>query len=182
MATLGLEQTLVTRRALLAWADSEGVPDWYHNWLATSLCTTGCQPARTGYSEPYYPTFTDGVRALSKTLQETRYTAVVAALQAGNSMTRIWNAVNQSPWCNGCQTGKYPAVLYEEITATNPVTPLPPPAAGPAPAPPLPSPATVLRSGTIMEGFFEALLNYIAIFSVAQYDTMQALAFDAYYL
>lgn len=101
--------------ALQYWAASEGVPDTLHNWLATSLRTTGWYTPPPPYSEPAYDTKTHGCRALALTISEPAYVHVTQAFLRTGTLTTIWQAINATPWCAGCQGGLYPVQLYDYI-------------------------------------------------------------------
>lgn len=128
---LGAPQSPLCADALQWWADSEGMPSWANNWLATT------EPGFGGviYNSAgvrAYPTLADGVDATAATLGFGAYRGVVAAFRAGTSLQDIWAEVNSSPWCGGCQGGLYPVVLFRNLGATP--SPNPPP--GPPPPPP----------------------------------------------
>lgn len=114
----------VTYSALTDWGISEGIPADWHNPLATTEnCCGGVSMNSDGVKK--YPSDSNGAEATAITLLFPAYDAVVHALQAGTSMFDIWKAINQSPWCKGCQKGKYPVVLYDHLGVT-----IPPPGGG----------------------------------------------------
>lgn len=84
------------------------------NWLATSTHWPGdrMQPP---YTEPFRRDFATGVAATVSFLRGSYYTAVVAAFVHDRGARAIWEAVNASPWCKGCQQGHYPVQLYDYL-------------------------------------------------------------------
>lgn len=122
--------------ALTWWAQSEGMPAWENNWLATTLNCCGGYPVN-GVGVRAYPTVQDGVNATAQTLRGSAYNGVVSTLIDGSSLEDIWSAVNASPWCSGCQNGLYPVVLFNNIhaVATGPPPPHPGPPTGTYPPP-----------------------------------------------
>src|SRR5690348_10304439 len=106
--------------ALSAWAPSEGTPASWNNPLATTLKYNGSVD-KNNNNPPVqgYQSIQDGVTALAKTLKETNngtaYSNVIAAFQQGNDIGAIWAAINNSPWCSGCQNGTYPTQLYSLV-------------------------------------------------------------------
>lgn len=131
LSALNAPQSNLCIDALQWWADSEGMPAYANNWLATTEDGYGGVPYNsTGVKA--YPTITDGVDATAATLGAGTYRNLVAALQSGTSLQDIWSEVNSSPWCAGCQAGLYPVVLFRHLGAT----PSPTPPSGPPPPPP----------------------------------------------
>lgn len=114
----------LTVDALQWWADSEGMPAWENNWLATTIDGYGGRVVNSAGVKAY-PTVLDGVNATWATLSYPVYRPVVTAFRAGSGLENIWSAVNASPWCNGCQGGKYPVVLYNHLSQK-----IPPPNVG----------------------------------------------------
>lgn len=119
--------------AMQWWADSEGMPAWENNWLATTLGGYGGYPVNSAGVKAY-PSVQAGAQATVATLLLGAYAGVVTAFQQGNSLVDIWQQVNSSPWCSHCQNGLYPVVLFDNIHATP--TTAPPPASGPPPSAP----------------------------------------------
>lgn len=109
--------------ALQWWADSEGTPAGWNNWLATTLSGFGGVSVN-GAGVKAYPSVQAGVDATAATLRGSAYRNVITALQDGNSFHEIWSAINSSPWCSHCQGGLYPIVLFQHLGAV---------ATGPAP-------------------------------------------------
>lgn len=118
LAYLGAPVNQYSDEALSMWAQSEGMPANSYNPLAT---------LRTGYGEHYQPPYTApfyphpyaGLRATGDTLAQSAYgyPAIVTALRDTLGLSGIFDAVNSSAWCQGCQGGHYPQVLYNAIHA-----------------------------------------------------------------
>lgn len=161
-------QTGTNWLALTLWAASEGLPAWYHNWLATFLETTGWQPARTGFTPPYYPSRQDGIDATVLTIKQSNMAGILAALRAGNDLGAIWRAINQSTWCRGCQTGKYPVQLYDQVVASQVPTPtggaIPPVARAPG--------ITATPAGQLVYDLFATLTRWVQTIVEPIYATM----------
>lgn len=136
LAALGAPDTPANLDALGWWAQSEGTPSWWHNWLATTQPGYGGTDVNSAGVKAY-PTLDDGIAATVATLSGSAYSRVVQALRAGNSLTAIFDAVNASPWCYGCQAGHYPVVLYDHLGTSLPAGggKPPPPRAGSGPPP-----------------------------------------------
>lgn len=114
--------------AMQWWADSEGMPGWANNWLATTIDGYGGRPYNSAGVKAY-PTVAEGVNATAATLRFGAYVNVVHWFRVGTSLEDIWSAINSSPWCSRCQNGLYPVVLFRHLNATP--SPRPPP--GPPP-------------------------------------------------
>jgi len=114
LAAIGAPDTPTNEAALQAWANAEGTPPQDYNWLATTekgsaFPTSGTIAPNGGDDVPAYANYGVGVQATATNILQ--YPAIVAALQAGNSYTDIYNAINASGWCKGCQNGYYPSAL-----------------------------------------------------------------------
>ena len=116
----------VNEQALLAWAASEGMPASSNNPLAASDQIAGATPT-PGFSEPSYPSVQAAADLYVAKLESAQYADIGIALKQGTNLQSIYTAINQSPWCAGCQGGHYPAVLWNEVKAAGstqePVTP-----------------------------------------------------------
>lgn len=140
LGKMGAPDNSTTRSAMYGWADSEGMPASENNWLATTLNCCGCSPINSS-GVCSYPSVDDGAEAIWQTLQGSAYSGIVYWFRQGNNIREIWAAINQSPWCGGCQNGKYPVVLYDSIAGGG----TPPPTGGgpggthqaPEPLPPM---------------------------------------------
>lgn len=132
LAGLGAPASSSNLTALALWAQSEGTPAGWHNWLATTKTGFGGHVVN-GAGVKAYPSTSDGVAATVATLRLSYYTGVVAALRGDQGYRAVWGAINSSPWCRGCQGGHYPAALYP--LAVNPGQSPVGPVAGGAAAP-----------------------------------------------
>lgn len=131
LAAIGAPRESTSEDALLWWAQSEGMPPSANNWLATTEPGFG----GTVYNSAgvrAYPTEADGIAATKATLENGSYAPILAAFRGRHSLAAIWEAVNASPWCSGCQGGKYPVVLYDNLGGSHAPPPPPPP---PSPKP-----------------------------------------------
>lgn len=133
LQALGAPLSELNVSALQWWADSEGMPAWENNWLATTIDGFGGY-AVNSVGVKAYPSVQAGADATVATLMGGAYSHVVNALRDGSSLVEIWSAVNSSPWCAHCQNGLYPVVLFDNLHATP--TASPPPASGPPPSHP----------------------------------------------
>ncbi|MHB1853483.1 MAG: hypothetical protein ACYCSJ_01465 [Acidimicrobiales bacterium] len=112
------------------WAQSEGMPDSANNWLAcgtpwpgsTTFNSTGVQ---------IYPTYNAGTSAIAWSLNHPPYTDIGNAFRAAPGMVRLWQLINASPWCGGCQTGHYPIALWTVAGKPSQRTPVGTPTATP---------------------------------------------------
>ncbi|MGH7239405.1 MAG: hypothetical protein ACREHG_04975 [Candidatus Saccharimonadales bacterium] len=111
---LGAPSSGTNLTALSEWAVSEGMPAQYNNWLATTENGYGGRVVNS-VGVKAYPSVEQGAAATVKTLSNGRYNDIISALRDGTSLTRIFAAINQSPWCGGCQSGHYPVALYNYI-------------------------------------------------------------------
>lgn len=105
--------------ALILWAQSEGVTQ-HNNPMAVSTAFPGAAEclAQCGGSSPVYAydTMSDGVAANIAFLNMPNYVGILSALRSGAGAVAVWHAINQSPWCKGCQSGIYPEVMYEGLS------------------------------------------------------------------
>jgi hypothetical protein len=111
---LGAPETVVNRIALSQWALSEGMPVSANNPLAASDKITGWSTT-PGYSEPTYPSAADAAALYTRKFMSATYAAIGLELKIGTSLTRIYDAINASPWCSGCQGGRYPIGIYQQL-------------------------------------------------------------------
>lgn len=133
---MGAPATGTNLTVLSTWAVSEGMPAGYNNWLATTENGYGGRVVNS-VGVKAYPSIENGAAATVKTLSNGRYNDVLKALRDGTSLTRAFAAINQSPWCGGCQSGHYPIALYNyiidvqhgHVPPPSPSPPEPPPAA-----------------------------------------------------
>lgn len=110
---LGAPNSVNNLTALNLWAQSEG--NVVNNALATSGKGTGASTcvAQCGSSSPIYEydNVSDGVAHMCQFLKGSYYTGIVHALQQDLGLAAIYQAINSSPWCKGCQNGSYPVAL-----------------------------------------------------------------------
>lgn len=93
------------------------MPAAAYNWLATSTSWPG-DSRHQPYTEPFRRDFATGVAATVSFLHGSYYVHVVAAFRGDHGPRAIWQAVNASPWCAGCQNGRYPIDLYDYLAGT----------------------------------------------------------------
>ena len=115
---MGAPLTTGNLQALAFWNQSEGMGGT-NNPLAISgkypgatTCLTQCNSSSPVYA---YDTIDNGVAATNAFLQGSYYTGVVKAFQQDAGITGIWQSINNSPWCTGCEGGKYPGVLFSAL-------------------------------------------------------------------
>lgn len=116
LAWLGGGLEYFTDQALSMWAQSEGMPAHSYNPLATMRTGYG-EHYESPYTAPFYPHPYAGLRATVDTLKQNAYgyPAIVQALVEHLGLSGIFDAINSSQWCGGCQGGHYPNVLYNAI-------------------------------------------------------------------
>lgn len=117
LAALRAPFSQLTDDALTWWAESEGTPPSWNNWLATTLNGYGGVSVNSA-GVKRYPSVADGVAATAATLYGGAYVNVVRTFREGSSLENIWSAINSSPWCAHCQGGLYPVVLFRNLGAT----------------------------------------------------------------
>lgn len=103
--------TTTNSTALALWADSEAMPTWVNNWLAATEPAPGARDYN-GAGVKYYPTVAVGISATVKSLLLPPYSGIVRAFRAGQNLTGLFDAINASPWCAGCDGGRYPLALW----------------------------------------------------------------------
>lgn len=100
------------------WAASEGTLS-HNNPFAVSGhfpgATTCLAQCGTASEVMAYDTIDHGVAATVSFINGSFYANVRAAFQHDTGLQAIWQAINISPWCAGCQGGKYPIHLYNAI-------------------------------------------------------------------
>lgn len=107
------------------WAQSEGMPSDWFNWLAYTGHTSGCYAARRlpdGSSNrdgvDYCPSHEAGVLNTVAMLSSSPFSHVLYFMHTDYSKDKlynIWLAINQSAACGGCQNGHYPVRLYQYL-------------------------------------------------------------------
>jgi hypothetical protein len=132
LAGIGAPATQTNIQACDLWAQSEGTL-WANNPFACSgryqgatRCIAQCGTTSEVWA---YDTIDHGVAATVSFIHGSYYGKVIAAFQTDAGLLAIWQAINASPWCAGCQDGKYPIDLYNACHG------------GPTPPPPAPTPS-----------------------------------------
>lgn len=143
VAALGAGLDQFIDAGLTMWAESEGMPVNSYNPFAT---------LRTGYGEHYVPPYTApfyphpyaGLRATLDTLNSgaNGYDQIIQAIREHLGLSGLFDAINQSAWCSGCQGGHYPNVLYNAILSGTGAPP-----AGSTGGTEVPPPGTVVSGG-----------------------------------
>lgn len=117
LKALGAPASQNNLTALNLWAQSEGSVT--NNPLATSGKGAGATKcvAQCGTTSPIYEydTEADGVAQMAGFLKGSYYTAIVRAFVQDAGLAAIFQAVNSSPWCKGCQNGQYPVDLSKAV-------------------------------------------------------------------
>ena len=108
---------------LTMWADSEQVAGWANNWLATTWKTLDSIPYNDKGVQAYPDQFT-GVEATGDTLLDSDpifgYGLIVLGLRNDFGPNfQMWDYINKSSWCSGCDGGFYPNVFYAYLQGTN---------------------------------------------------------------
>lgn len=105
-------------QACTLWADSEGVLADNNPFACTGKFpgATRCIAQCGTVSEVWaYDTIEHGCDANARFLIENHYSGILNAFRADAGLEPIWQAINSSPWCRGCQGGLYPIQLYRHI-------------------------------------------------------------------
>lgn len=129
LTALGAPPSPANLKALELWHTSEGTSLSTNNWLAISDGANrwphGACLAQCGGNSPIYafPSQAVGVQATAAFLHGSYYTAVVNAFRQNQGMASIFQAINQSKWCSGCQSGHYPIALYQGLNGPLTLTP-----------------------------------------------------------
>lgn len=97
------------------WEQSEGgLPD--NNPFFTTLDMPGGTSINSAGAKRY-ATLAEGVEATARTLEMSAYKAIVSGLRKRAGAVTLYEAINKSPWCAGCQEGHYPVALYDNLTS-----------------------------------------------------------------
>jgi hypothetical protein len=124
LSALGAPTSQNNLTALNLWALSEG--NVTNNPLATSGRGVGAATcvAQCGSTSPVYvyDTEANGVAQMAKFLQGSYYTAIVRAFKTDAGLAAIFQAINSSPWCKGCQNGQYPVDLANAVGGSKATT------------------------------------------------------------
>lgn len=118
LAAIDATPTVGNTMALALWARSEGMPADTFNWLAATDKRTGSTDYN-GSGVQEYPSYAVGIDVLHDKFTGHVYPAIGATLRAGDAPA-IYEAINSSPWCHGCQNGHYPIALYQWIESGQP--------------------------------------------------------------
>ena len=151
------------------WAQSEGMPDSANNWLACSQTGFGGYSSPP-YSEPFFPTLALGIEATATFLSGSNYAVVVGYLKGDQGLANLYQAINESRWCSGCQGGHYPIDLYNYLSGSG----APPPEPSPNPPPP-PSGGDITSTQTAWENYRAYLATGAPQQAVDLYLTEQAI-------
>lgn len=114
LTKLGAPLSSTNRTALAEWSQSEGMPASANNPLAAEDRISGWKPT-PGFSAPTYPSLDAATTLYADKLRSITYAAIGIDLQLGENLNVIYDAINSSPWCAGCQGGHYPIVLYTTL-------------------------------------------------------------------
>lgn len=113
LKSLGAPASQNNLTALNLWAQSEGSVT--NNALATSGRGAGATTcvAQCGSTSPIYEyaTEADGVAHMAAFLKGSFYSQIVRSFAQDAGLAAIFQAINASPWCKGCQNGQYPVAL-----------------------------------------------------------------------
>jgi hypothetical protein len=117
LAALGAPKSASNLQALNYWAQSEG--NVINNPLATSGQGAGATTcvAQCGSSSPIYEYATEaqGVAQMARFMGGSNSAGIVHALQQDAGLAGVYQAINGSKWCAGCQNGHYPVQLYQAV-------------------------------------------------------------------
>lgn len=138
LRAIGAPVVALSSLCLTLWAQSEGMPKWANNWLATTR--SGFGGYRYNKAGVFvYPSFEAGVAATAATIKQHNMAGILTAFRHKDTAAKIFDAINASPWCKGCQGGVYPVALFHYVTTVAPPsTPLPGASPPPGSAPPFP--------------------------------------------
>lgn len=145
----GWPDTPYNSLALDLWAISEGMPDSWHNYLATGISSAECSaPAKLadGSSNVDHVAYCANDLAGAVNFRENMtlayYKDVGPAFKQPDSKTKleqIYLAINRSAYCPNCQSGRYPIALYNYIYGRVPPKDRPGLTKPPLVPPPVPS-------------------------------------------
>ena len=97
------------------WAASEGMANYANNPLAATDAYPGSTPYPPSPTVQVYPSLAALVDVYKRKFESATYAAVGKAFEQGSSLEAIYEAINASPWCGGCQGGHYPVDLYNAV-------------------------------------------------------------------
>jgi hypothetical protein len=133
----GWPETAINEYALSLWADSEGVSVFANNPLAATDKLAGSTPYPPSPIVQVYVSLDQATTLYKNKFTSSTYKAIGAALAKGDDLEAIYQAINQSPWCAGCQGGHYPVSLYNAVYGS-----VAPPKSAPPVQPPVVTPVT----------------------------------------
>jgi hypothetical protein len=116
---IGAPVTPVNQQALVLWTGSEGTLQGNNPLAITTRQPGATSILATNNGDPIYAydTLDDGIAANAAFLK-TSDPGIVNAFKAPNAtLGSIWTAINQSSWCKGCQSGKYPVQMFAALSS-----------------------------------------------------------------
>ena len=125
LSQLNIAPNPVNLQFLNLWAQSEGMAATTNNPLAitdpsNSYPHSGVVAPNGGDPVYAFPSAAVGSQATAAFLKA-GYGNVIAAMQ-GTNLGSMWQAVNSSGWCKGCQGGKYPTAVYSALNGNAPTS------------------------------------------------------------
>lgn len=119
LAEIGAPATDANVRVCDLWAASEGT--LVHNnpfaisghFAGATACLAQCG---TPSEVMAYDTMAHGVAATAAFMDGSYYVGIVESFRHDVGESALWEAINASPWCRGCQGGKYPIALYNYVS------------------------------------------------------------------
>jgi hypothetical protein len=128
LQSIGAPATSNNLYALQQWSLSEDPTGSYLSARNNPLATTdfsgsnGYVLSNDGTTKiPTFPTLAAGAAAFAHTLSNgaNGYSGIVSAFQSGTtSLSQIYQAINNSDWCRGCNGGQYPPTLAASVNKT----------------------------------------------------------------
>jgi hypothetical protein len=129
----GFPLTADNKLVLDLWAGSENVAPQDNNPLAVNYPGYGGRSLGGHYA---YPTEDAGARAMASFLLYPNYVGVMAAFRANAGLAALYEAINSSKWCSGCQNGQYPIQLHDYLSGGGFIAPSGAPSSNVPPPPP----------------------------------------------
>lgn len=130
LARWGAPASSTNVEALTLWAQGEGTTD-ENNPLAVSGWHVGATKclAQCGTGSPVYAygTMAQGVAATTAFAAGSNSAGIVASFRDNAGLLAIFDAINSSEWCRGCQGGRYPEPLWAAVFIAGPPPPPAPP-------------------------------------------------------
>lgn len=153
----GWPQSAINEYALSLWADSEGMSTFANNPLAATDHLPGSTPYPPSPIVQVYISLDQAAQLYVNKFNSSTYGDIGTALAQGDDLEAIYIAVNDSPWCGGCQGGHYPVDLYNAVYGS---------VAPPKSAPPVQPPVVV--QGTTTAAAASSWRSLLAVFSTAR--------------